>query len=133
MREIFFSQAINEAMRIALESDPDVVVLGEDVAGGEGREDEGIEEAWGGIMGATKGLRVAFGPERVRDTPISETGFLGAGVGAALTGLRPIVELMFMDFMGVAFDPLLNWWARACGPPHSTPSRCMGSRRRFPD
>jgi pyruvate dehydrogenase E1 component beta subunit len=112
MREIFFSQAINEAMRIALESDPDVVLLGEDVAGGEGREDEGIEEAWGGIMGATKGLRVAFGPERVRDTPISETGFLGAGVGAAVTGLRPIVELMFMDFLGVAFDPLLNQAAK---------------------
>jgi pyruvate dehydrogenase E1 component beta subunit len=112
MRELFFSQAINEAMRIALASDPDVILIGEDVAGGEGRADQGIEEAWGGIMGASKGLRKAFGPERVLDTPISETGFLGAGVGAAVTGLRPIVELMFMDFLGVAFDPLLNQAAK---------------------
>ena len=59
-------------------------------------------------MGATKGLYTAFGAERVRDTPISEMGFIGAAVGAALTGLRPVVELMFIDFLGVAFDPLLN-------------------------
>jgi pyruvate dehydrogenase E1 component beta subunit len=112
MRELFFSQAINEAMRVALAGDPDVILIGEDVAGGEGRADQGIEEAWGGIMGASKGLRKTFGPERVLDTPISETGFLGAGVGAAVTGLRPIVELMFMDFLGVAFDPLLNQAAK---------------------
>jgi pyruvate dehydrogenase E1 component beta subunit len=112
MREIFFSQAINEGMRIALATDPEVVLLGEDIAGGAGREEEGIEEAWGGIMGATKGLYKEFGPQRVLDTPISESGFLGASVGAAVTGLRPVVELMFMDFIGVSFDPLLNQAAK---------------------
>jgi pyruvate dehydrogenase E1 component beta subunit len=112
MREVFFSQAVNEALRIALRADPAVVLLGEDIAGGAGREEQGIEEAWGGILGATKGLYKEFGPTRVLDTPISETGFLGAAVGAAATGLRPVVELMFMDFIGVAFDPLLNQAAK---------------------
>ena len=112
MREIFFAQAINEALFTAMEKDPLVVLLGEDIAGGAGREDQGIEEAWGGIMGATKGLYKRFGPERVLDTPISENGFMGAGVGAAATGLRPVVELMFMDFIGVSFDPLLNQAAK---------------------
>ena len=104
--------AINEALHVALASDPTVIVLGEDVAGGGGRQDQGIEEAWGGIMGATKGLIKAFGPGRVRDTPISEMGFLGAAVGAALTGLRPVAELMFIDFIGVSLDPLLNQAAK---------------------
>ena len=112
MREIFYSQALNEALSIAMASDPNVILIGEDVAGGEGREDQGIEEAWGGIMGVTKGLRKQFGPNRVRDTPISEMGFIGASVGAAATGLRPVVELMFMDFIGVALDPLLNQAAK---------------------
>lgn len=107
-RELLYIQAINEALRIAMESDPDVILMGEDIAGGGGRSAQGIEEAWGGIMGATKGLYTQFGPERVRDTPISEIGFLGAAVGAALTGLRPVAELMFMDFIGVCLDPLLN-------------------------
>ena len=111
-RELTFVQAISEALLIAMRSDPDVILLGEDVAGGGGREDQGIEEAWGGIMGATKGLYKAFGPERVRDTPISEMGFLGAAVGAAATGLRPVAELMFMDFIGVSLDPLLNQAAK---------------------
>jgi pyruvate dehydrogenase E1 component beta subunit len=112
MREIPFVQAINEALRAAMEKDASVVLIGEDVAGGAGREDQGIEEAWGGIMGASKGLYKEFGPDRVLDTPISEAGFIGAGVGAATTGLRPVVELMFMDFIGVAFDPLLNQAAK---------------------
>jgi pyruvate dehydrogenase E1 component beta subunit len=112
MREIFFSQAINEALGMALRQDPSVVLIGEDLAGGAGREDQGIEEAWGGIMGATKGLCKEFGPQRVLDTPISESGFMGAAVGAAATGLRPVVELMFMDFLGVSLDPLLNQAAK---------------------
>ncbi len=111
-RELTFVQAISEALLIAMRSDPDVILMGEDVAGGGGRKDQGIEEAWGGIMGATKGLYKAFGPERVRDTPISEMGFLGTAVGAAATGLRPVAELMFMDFIGVSLDPLLNQAAK---------------------
>jgi pyruvate/2-oxoglutarate/acetoin dehydrogenase E1 component len=63
-------------------------------------------------MGATRGLLKRFGPERVRDTPISEMGFMGAAVGAALTGLRPVAELMFIDFIGVCLDPLLNQAAK---------------------
>jgi pyruvate dehydrogenase E1 component beta subunit len=112
MREIPFSLAINEALRLAMRKDPTVVLIGEDVAGGAGREDQGIEDAWGGILGATKGLYKEFGSRRVLDTPISESGFMGAGVGAAATGLRPVVELMFMDFIGVALDPLLNQAAK---------------------
>jgi acetoin:2,6-dichlorophenolindophenol oxidoreductase subunit beta len=111
-RILSFHQAVSEALHIALASDPNVILLGEDVAGGGGREDQGIEEAWGGVMGVTRGLYKAFGPERVRDTPISEMGFMGIAVGAAAAGLRPIVELMFMDFIGVAFDPLLNQAAK---------------------
>jgi len=111
-RELPMVMAINEALHLAMQADPDVIVLGEDVAGGGGRADQGIEEAWGGIMGATRGLLKAFGPTRVRDTPISEMGFLGAAVGAAATGLRPVAELMFIDFIGVALDPLLNQAAK---------------------
>jgi len=111
-RELPMVAAINEALHTAMAADPTVIVLGEDVAGGGGRREQGIEEAWGGIMGATRGLLKRFGPERVRDTPISEMGFLGAAVGAALTGLRPVAELMFIDFLGVALDPLLNQAAK---------------------
>ncbi len=100
--------AINEALRIAMESDPDVILMGEDLAGGGDRHgQEGIEEM-GGVIGTTRGLLSAFGANRVRDTPISEMGILGVAVGAAATGLRPVAELMFMDFLGVCLDPLLN-------------------------
>jgi len=103
-------QAINEALAIALESDPDVILLGEDVAGGGARTADGVEEM-GGVLGTTKGLVKRF-PERVLDTPISEMGILGTAVGAAATGLRPVAELMFMDFLGVCLDPLLNQAAK---------------------
>jgi pyruvate/2-oxoglutarate/acetoin dehydrogenase E1 component len=108
-REIPTAFAIGEALRIAMETDPDVILMGEDVAGG-GQRPEGTEEA-GGILGTTRGLVKQF-PERVLDTPISEMALLGSAVGAAATGLRPVVELMFMDFIGVCLDPLLNQAAK---------------------
>jgi acetoin:2,6-dichlorophenolindophenol oxidoreductase subunit beta len=107
-RKLTFVQAINEALHQAMERDPLVVVMGEDVAGGAGQK----EDAWGGVMGATKGLIGRFGAERVIDTPISETGLVGMAVGAATTGLRPVAELMFMDFIGCCLDPLLNQAAK---------------------
>lgn len=109
-RQLATAQAINEALRIAMESDPDVVLMGEDVAGGGLRAGEDVDEA-GGVLGVTRGLVKAF-PDRVLDTPISEMGILGTAVGAAATGLRPVVELMFMDFLGVCLDPLLNQAAK---------------------
>lgn len=111
-RTLTFVQAVNEALHQAMAADPRVIVLGEDVAGGGGRKAQGIEDAWGGILGATRGLIGEFGAERVIDTPISEAGFLGMAVGAAATGLRPVVDLMFMDFLGVSLDPLLNQAAK---------------------
>jgi pyruvate/2-oxoglutarate/acetoin dehydrogenase E1 component len=110
-REIPTALAINEALVTAMESDPTVILMGEDVAGGGRRDIEGVEEA-GGIMGITRGLATRFGSHRVLDTPISEMALLGAAVGAALTGLRPVAELMFMDFIGVSMDPLLNQAAK---------------------
>lgn len=98
--------AINEALQIAMQSDPDVILMGEDVAGGGNREGDDVDEA-GGVIGMTKGLVKAF-PDRVLDTPISEMGLIGTAVGAAATGLRPVAELMFIDFIGVCLDPLLN-------------------------
>ena len=107
-RELLFSRAENEAIRQEMERDATVVLLGEDVAGGAGRADQGVIDAWGGPMGATKGLIQQFGPGRVIDTPICEMGFIGAAVGAAVTGLRPVAELMFVNFVGVALDPIMN-------------------------
>ncbi len=86
--------------------DPTVVLIGEDVAGGMGAPGE--DDAWGGPLGVTKGLMPEFGRDRVLDTPISESAFVGAAVGAAATGLRPVAELMFVDFMGVCFDQIYN-------------------------
>jgi pyruvate dehydrogenase E1 component beta subunit len=100
--------AINEAMRQEMRRDSSVILLGEDVAGGAGREEEGQADAWGGAFAEYKGLLGEFGAERVLDTPISEIGYLGAAVGAAVTGLRPVAELMFVDFVGVCLDPLMN-------------------------
>ena len=105
-----YRDALNEALFHEMERDPRVIVMGEDIAGGMGTEGE--QDAWGGAFGATKGLFKAFGPERVRDTPITESAFIGAAAGAAATGLRPVAELMFVDFMGVCFDQLLNQAAK---------------------
>ena len=84
--------------------------MGEDVAGGAGAPGE--DDAWGGPMGVTKGLVGEFGRERVLDTPITESAFIGAAVGAAATGLRPVADLMFVDFMGVCFDQIFNQAAK---------------------
>ena len=113
MRELTLKDALNEALFQAMEADPDIVLMGEDIAGGAGRDEhEGALDAWGGPFGVTKGLATRFGRARVRDTTIAEAGFFGAAVGAAMTGLRPIVELMYVDFAGVSYDQLLNQAAK---------------------
>ena len=104
-----FQQAIGEALVQEMERDERIVVMGEDVVGGSGAEGE--MDAWGGVLGVTKGLWGKFG-DRVMDTPISESAFVGAAVGAATAGLRPVVELMFIDFMGVCFDQIFNQAAK---------------------
>ena len=106
VRTLSFIQAINEALRQEMERDSTVIIMGEDIAGGAGRPDK--EDAWGGPMRLTKGLIGQFGAERIRDTPISEAGFVGAGVGAAATGLRPVVDLMYVGFFGVCADQIIN-------------------------
>jgi pyruvate/2-oxoglutarate/acetoin dehydrogenase E1 component len=108
-RTITYQQAINEALAQEMERDPTVVLFGEDVAGGMGAEGE--KDAWGGVLGVTKGLYERF-PGRVLDTPISESAYIGAAAGAAVAGLRPVAELMFVDFMGVCFDQILNQAAK---------------------
>jgi pyruvate dehydrogenase E1 component beta subunit len=108
-RTISFQQAINEALEQEMARDESVVVMGEDVAGGEGSPGE--MDAWGGVLGVTKGLYGKF-PERMLDTPISESAFIGAAVGAATCGLRPVAELMFIDFFGVCFDQIYNQAAK---------------------
>lgn len=109
-RKLRLAEAVNEAIRIAMETDPDVILMGEDVAGGGRREGDDVDEM-GGVLGTTKGLVKSF-PDRVLDTPISEMGIVGTAVGAAATGMRPIVELMFIDFLGTCLDPLLNQAAK---------------------
>ena len=109
-RMLSFRQALSEAFRQEMERDPTVIFLGEDIAGGKGAP--GDQDAWGGDMGITKGLIGRFGEERVIDTPISESAFIGAAVGASHCGLRPVVELMFVDFMGVCFDQIFNQAAK---------------------
>jgi acetoin:2,6-dichlorophenolindophenol oxidoreductase subunit beta len=108
-RTITYREAINEALAQEMARDPSVVVMGEDNAGGAGSPGE--EDAWGGVLGVTKGLYDQF-PGRVLDTPISESAFIGAAVGAATSGLRPVAELMFIDFMGVCFDQIFNQAAK---------------------
>ncbi|MDE0389234.1 MAG: alpha-ketoacid dehydrogenase subunit beta, partial [Rhodospirillales bacterium] len=108
-RTVTYQQAINEALAQEMERDETVVVMGEDVAGGLGTDGE--RDAWGGPLGITKGLYGKYG-DRVMDTPISESAFIGAAVGAATSGLRPVAELMFIDFMGVCFDQIFNQAAK---------------------
>ena len=104
-------EAINECLMQEMERDPTIIILGEDVAGGAGGS-AGIPEAVGGTFGVTAGLSKKFGRRRVIDTPITESAIIGAAAGAALTGLRPVAELMFIDFIGVCFDQILNQIAK---------------------
>lgn len=90
------SQLLSATIGAAMESDPRIVVLGEDVG------------ALGGVFNVTRGLQARFGPWRVRDTPISEMGFVGMGVGLAMAGYRPLVEIMFADFVGVCLEQIMN-------------------------
>ncbi|WP_420209902.1 alpha-ketoacid dehydrogenase subunit beta [Burkholderia aenigmatica] len=108
-RKITYSQAINEALAQEMARDDSVIVMGEDNAGGAGAPGE--DDAWGGVLGVTKGLFHKF-PGRVLDTPLSEGGYIGAAVGAAACGMRPVAELMFIDFMGVCFDQIFNQAAK---------------------
>jgi pyruvate/2-oxoglutarate/acetoin dehydrogenase E1 component len=103
-------QAINEALRQEMRRDPRVILLGEDLVGGAGCDGE--EEPYGGVLGVTKGLVREFGRDRIIDTPISESAIMGAAAGAALSGLRPVAELMFVDFLGVCFDQIFNQAAK---------------------
>src|SRR5437899_8489768 len=112
VRELSFGQAINEAIRQEMHRDSTIIVMGEDVAEGAGRAHLGLIDAWGGPLRATRGLITEFGPERILDTPIAEMGFLGAGVGAAMSGLRPIVEIMFVDLIGCCYDQIMNQAAK---------------------
>lgn len=100
-RELTYAEALREALREEMIRDPLVFVMGEDIA------------AHGGVFTVTKGLLEEFGPERVRNTPISEAGFVGAAAGAAMAGARPVAELMFIDLIGLAMDQLVNQAAKA--------------------
>ncbi|MEK9737452.1 MAG: alpha-ketoacid dehydrogenase subunit beta, partial [Candidatus Nanopelagicales bacterium] len=99
-RRVTTAKAISEAIAQEMRTDPNVFVMGEDVG------------PYGGIFGSTGGLFDEFGATRIIDTPISETGFIGAGIGAAVEGMRPVVELMFVDFFGVCFDQIYNHMAK---------------------
>lgn len=113
-RTLTFREAINEAIRLEMRRDSTVILMGEDVVGGATVPHLEVtgEDAWGGPLGVTMGLAKEFGRRRVLDTPISESAFIGAAVGAAATGLRPIAELMFVDFFGVCMDQIYNQGAK---------------------
>lgn len=100
MRELTYSQALREALVEEMTRDPNLILIGEDIG------------VYGGVFKVTEGLLAKFGPERVRETPISEAGFVGMGVGLAMTGKRPVCELMFMDFAFVAADQIFNQAAK---------------------
>ena len=103
MRELTYAQALREALTEEMERDPNVLLMGEDIG------------VYGGVFKVTEGLMARFGEERVRETPISESGFIGAAVGLAMMGKHPMAELMFMDFAWVAADAIFN---QACKMRH---------------
>ncbi len=96
MKEITYAQAINEAMSEEMRRDPDVFLMGEDIG------------AYCGAFGVTRGMQDEFGPDRIMETPIAEQGYVGAAIGAAMVGMRPIAEVMFSDFLTVCFDEIVN-------------------------
>ncbi len=108
-REISIKDAINEAIDQEMGRDPTVIMMGEDIVGGAGSPGE--DDAWGGPLGVTKGLYHKH-PDQMIDTPLSESAYVGAAIGAATCGLRPIAELMFIDFMGVCLDQIFNQAAK---------------------
>lgn len=99
-REITYLEAVREAMAQEMRRDPEVFLIGEDIG------------VYGGAFGVSKGMLEEFGPERIRETPISEEGIAGAATGAALMGMRPIMEIMFMDFLTLSMDQLVNQAAK---------------------
>jgi len=100
MRKITYREAVREALREEMLRDENVFLLGEDIA------------EFGGSYKVTEGLLAEFGPERIRNTPISEAAIVGAALGSALMGMRPVAEIMYMDFMGIAMDQLVNQAAK---------------------
>lgn len=108
-RMLSIKNAINEAIDQEMTRDPTVVMMGEDIVGGAGTQGE--LDAWGGVLGVTKGL-YAKHPKQMIDTPLSESAYVGAAIGAATCGLRPIAELMFIDFLGVCLDQIYNQAAK---------------------
>ena len=110
LKTMTFRQALNEGLRQEMRRDKSVILLGEDIAGAPGRPE--YIDCWGGTMQVTKGLITEFGIKRVLDTPISESAIAGAAVGAAMTGLRPVAEIMFVSFIGVCLDQIANQAAK---------------------
>ena len=104
-RKLSMKLAINEAIAQEMARDESVIMMGEDIVGGAGAAGE--DDAWGGVLGVTKGLYQKFG-NRLLDTPLSESAYIGAAIGAASCGMRPVAELMFIDFAGVCFDQIFN-------------------------
>jgi acetoin:2,6-dichlorophenolindophenol oxidoreductase subunit beta len=100
MPELTYREAVRDALRTALERDDDVFIMGEDIA------------EMGGSMAVTQGLLDEFGPERVRNTPISEMAIVGAGIGAAIAGMRPVVEIMYEDFLTLSLEQIVNQAAK---------------------
>src|ERR1700748_419306 len=100
MPELSYREAVRDALAAAMRADEDVFVMGEDIA------------EMGGSMGVTQGLLDEFGPERVRNTPISEMAIVGAGIGAAMAGMRPVVEIMYEDFLTLSLEQIVNQAAK---------------------
>src|ERR687895_1359536 len=100
MPELSYREAVRDALSRAMRQDDDVFIMGEDIA------------EMGGSMGVTQGMLAEFGPERVRNTPISEAAIVGAGIGAAIQGMRPVVEIMYEDFLTLSAEQVINQAAK---------------------